>query len=334
MYFMLKTACFVPDVDHVSDLANKTEIITNFYLMLPLMFIGFICNLLIVVVLSRDKTMNKTTRFLLQTLALADIMFYVIRLIQDVIELYDLFRLSNFTYKIYCIISMLVTVSQTIVAWMAVIVTYQRYVAVSRPLHARQYITTSRARAVVLVVWIGSFIINTPFTYAELTHFDCFNNLVCFCMHNMIFITATFVLPISLTLFLNIRLIVVTRRSSAFIRLQFAPGESRDNRIASNNRVTATLVVIVIAHLICELPMTTVQILEVITFAMFNLSYLSSCEYNRINNHFWIAYNTSLCFIVINSLADCVTYCIMGKSFRQTLARELLCRRNRRINKN
>jgi hypothetical protein len=41
-------------------------------------FVGFICNLLIVVVLGRDKTMNKTTRFLLQMLALADIMFYVL----------------------------------------------------------------------------------------------------------------------------------------------------------------------------------------------------------------------------------------------------------------
>jgi hypothetical protein len=57
--------------------------------MVPLMFVGFICNLLIVVVLGRDKTMNKTTRFLLQTMALADIMFYVFRPIFDVIELYE-----------------------------------------------------------------------------------------------------------------------------------------------------------------------------------------------------------------------------------------------------
>jgi hypothetical protein len=75
---------------------------------------------------------------------------------------------------------MLVTVSQTIVAWMAVIVTYQRYVAVSRPLHARQYITTSRVRAAVVVVWIGSFIIYAPFICLGLTHVTVFNDDVCF----------------------------------------------------------------------------------------------------------------------------------------------------------
>jgi hypothetical protein len=72
------------------------------------------------------------------------------------------------------------------------------------------------------------------------------------------------VLPISLTVFLNIRLIIVTRRSSAFLRQQFAPGENNDNRIACNNRVTVTLIVIVIVYLICELPMTTVQMLNAI----------------------------------------------------------------------
>jgi hypothetical protein len=56
--------------------------------------------------------------------------------------------------------------SQAIASWTAVIVTYQRYVAVSRPLHARQYITTSRARVAVVVVWIGSFIIYLPLRYA------------------------------------------------------------------------------------------------------------------------------------------------------------------------
>lgn len=54
--------------------------------------------------------------------------------------------------------------SQTNVAWMAAIVTYQRYVAISRPLHARQYITMSLARVAIAVVWIGSIIIrpNAP----------------------------------------------------------------------------------------------------------------------------------------------------------------------------
>jgi hypothetical protein len=213
---MLKIASFVADLYHLSYLANKIEIVTNFYLMLPLMFVGFICNLLIVVVLSRDKTMNKTTRFLLQTLALADIMFYVFRPICDVTELGVFLRWRKLNYKMHYTIGMLVTVSQTIVAWMAVIVTYQRYVAVSRPLHARQYITTSRARAAVVIVWIGSFIIYAPFICLGLTRVTVSNGDVWFYFYYMIFITFTFFLPTSLTVFLNIRLI---NRHTTFKRI-------------------------------------------------------------------------------------------------------------------
>jgi hypothetical protein len=325
MYFMLKTANFVADLDQLLNLGKKIEIATKFCLMVPLMFVGFVCNLLIVVVLSRDKTMNKTTRFLLQTMALADIMFYVFCPVSDVLEFYYFFSWSGLGFKMYYTTGILMTISQTIVTWMAVIVTYQRYVAVSRPLHARQYITTSRARAAVVVVFISIFITYSPFVCLGLSSVTYLNDNVCFYFYQVIFITVTFVLPISLTVFLNIRLIIVTRRSSAFLRQQFAPGENSDSRIACNNRVTVTTIVIVIVYLICELPMTTVQILNATVGRLISSS---SCEDQRIENYLFIAYNISLFFIVINSLADCVIYCIMGKSFRQTLARELFCRRN------
>jgi hypothetical protein len=268
--------------------------------MVPLMFVGFICNLLINVVLGSDKTMNKTTRFLLQTLALADIIFNVLRPICDIMELYALYRpkRDNLNIKIYITIGLIMTANQTIVAWMAVIVTYQRYVAVSRPLHARQYIRTSRARAAVVVVWIASFIIYIPFIYVGLASIKRVHSVVYLCFYRILFFTVAFVLPIPLTVILNKRLIVVTRRTSAFLRQQFAPGERNDNRIACNNRVTVTLIVIVTVYLICELPMTTVQIVQMIAHAIIDSF---SCEYHRINNYILIAYNISLCFIVINS---------------------------------
>jgi hypothetical protein len=202
-----------------------------------------------------------------------------------------------------------------ITSYMVVIVTYQRYVAVSGPLHARQYITTSRARVAVVVVWIGSFIAFPPMRHVY------YNRFFLYYLNDIILLITLYLLPISLTVFLNIRLIVVVRRSRTFVGQQLSSGGNNDSRNASSNRVTVTLIVILIVYLICELPTVTVEVLFQIT----RFSGLFDC---RPRFYYYILYvgDISMSLIVVNSLADCVTYCIMGKRFRQILIRELLCR--------
>jgi hypothetical protein len=162
---MLKLGSFVVDLSehdrlqtNLYGLRKNVEMVTKLYVTMPLVIVGFICNILIVVVLGRDKTMNETIGFLLQMLALADIFFYVLCQLMNISEVFSDRKSVSFLLVYQKAVSRL--------QLMAVIVTYQRYVAVSRPLHARQYITTSRARVAVVVVWIGSFIIYLPFKSA------------------------------------------------------------------------------------------------------------------------------------------------------------------------
>jgi hypothetical protein len=275
----------------------------------------------IVIVLRRDKTMNRTTRFLLQMLALSDVMFYVLRPLIDVMELFSKHMEWS---EVYFTLDSLLSASQTITAWMTVIVTYQRYVAISRPLHAHQYVTMSRARAAVAVVWISSIIIYSPFCCLELIFYE--NWELIRCVYYVIIIVTVFAFPMSMTVLFNIRLIVVTRKSIAFVRQNLPRGftytDNSDNRIASSRlRVSVTLIVIVIVYLVCQLPMTAVEILTAIVHS--GLIDPSFCDYHWFRLSLLIAYNTSLCLIVVNSLADCVTYCIMGKRFRQSLLRKL-----------
>jgi hypothetical protein len=273
----VKFASFLADMEGLRKFANHCRIVTRYYLMLPLVFVGFILNPLIVVVLGCDKTMNGTTRFLLQMLSLGDIMFYV---------LFPLFGVARRTHLVVFIMS----ASETIASWMPVVLTYQRYVAVSRPLHTRQYVTMSRARAAIAAVWFFPII-----TY-----------LLVFCIRftiNMGFalyvlrivrIVTTFLLPMSVTLFLNIRLIVVMRKSSASLRQQLmTPGGDSDSRIASSHgRVTLTLIIIVTVYLVCRMPITTVQI-----FIMIRRSFMSdlslSCHYYRVKHRIGVANSTS-----------------------------------------
>jgi hypothetical protein len=310
-------------------LALRFDFVTSFYVILPLTVVGFICNLLIVVVLARNKTMNRTTRFLLQMLALADIMFYVLLPLLEVIELlyftYDVKKFMGFDLsQIMILVNAQVLASETIVVWTAVIVTYHRYVAIRKPLSARQYIAMSRARTAIAVVWIGSVIIYTPaFWVVTMDDADRFNSLNAL---RILFTVTALMLPVSLTMFLNIRLIVVTRRSSAFLRQQILSRDKNDNRTANRHlRVTVTLIVIVTVYLVCQLPVTTVQILRSSAVVMFDQT---SCSHFPFKLYLLIAYSSSQCLSVTSSLAECVIYCIMGTSFRQSLIRELLCRRN------
>lgn len=61
-------------------------------------------------------------------------------------------------------------------------------------------------------------------------------------------------LPLLLTVYFNISLIIATRRSNAFRRQQFQ-SEADDNRMSDNSRrVTMTMIAIVIVYLVCQLP--------------------------------------------------------------------------------
>lgn len=132
-------------------------------------------------------------------------------------------------------------------------------------------------------------------------------------------------ISMSMTVFLNIRLIIVTRRSSAFAGQQRAPGGNDGDRIANSRlRVTVTTIVIVILFLVCQLPVTIVQILAAVMEVSFEPY---SCNYFLYSYYLDIGMNIGLCLVVVNSLADCVMYCLMGKRFRKILARELSCRR-------
>jgi len=105
-------------------------------LLLVLVPVGLCCNLLSLLVLGRDKTMNHTTRFLLQMLAIADNVFILIYPMLGL--MYSQGLLSTrcreaiaFTY--YMCLSPIVHMASV---WLAVIVTVERYIAVSWSLRA------------------------------------------------------------------------------------------------------------------------------------------------------------------------------------------------------
>jgi len=72
LYWSIFYSCF--KLDHLTSL-TVFQILTGVYLILPLCIVGCLGNLLSIAVLYRDRKSYNTTNFLLQTLALVDILF-------------------------------------------------------------------------------------------------------------------------------------------------------------------------------------------------------------------------------------------------------------------
>jgi 7 transmembrane receptor (rhodopsin family) len=276
-------------------------------------------------------------------LALADIMFFVFFPLSEVVRINILImyigdrHIDQFNYRdihdylewsaIAAVLHRVTTqVSQTAACWLSVVITYLRYMAISRPLKARQYNTMRRARVAVAVVWIGTIIVYSIGAAAVFFGFGpayaCWKlRITILRIAFFVCITAACWLPISLIVFFNIRMVIALRNSSALCRQQLQSHESRSNQ--KNRRLTAMLIVIMIIYLVCQTPTATNE--SVMWVVCANGSICSDMTLFVIL--FPVGYSC-LCLTVINSLADCVVYLLMGKHFRQILVRTLFCRKD------
>jgi hypothetical protein len=76
--FWIQIASFVAGAHNLLLFTLRYRDFMALYVIVPSCAVGFISNILISFVLGRDKTMNGATRFLLRMLALADIVFYAL----------------------------------------------------------------------------------------------------------------------------------------------------------------------------------------------------------------------------------------------------------------
>jgi len=142
--------------------------VVNVYVVGALCAFGIAGNVLSIVVLGRDRTIRRTTAFLLQMLAVADASLLVLCLFYVTLKTSLKFTdwlpaavrrrwpyVRVYSYPMACI-------SWTATVWMVVLLTADRYVAICRPIHAAQYSTMPRLRRAVAVVWVLAVAYSLP----------------------------------------------------------------------------------------------------------------------------------------------------------------------------
>ena len=141
-----------------------------------LCLIGFVGNSLTFVILRVDRDKHSTTNWLLQTLAVVDIVYLIACiLIQPVKAIHDLYPETDYWHHhgsswssfhvtfthMEPYVWPLTSIAQTVTIWVVVLVTVDRYIAICMPLRSKIR-TLPRARAAVTVVVVAAILYNIP----------------------------------------------------------------------------------------------------------------------------------------------------------------------------
>ena len=337
---------------------NDFKLAIDVYVVATLCFFGITGNILSIIVLGKDKTMRGTTGFLLQMLAIADTLYLImclfIQTINAVEELTAWYSTLNFYWShaeqyVWPIASF----AQTCTVWTVVIVTADRWLAITRPLHAPRYCTLSRMRWVVAGIWLIAAGYNVPLFFERFVgkqydsqmagyHVNSSSwntttevvatvlstkwvvkrtpmrddNLYVIVYTTTLFFLLRFLLPLAGLAYFNTRLIQAIRKSRA-LRAQRGEAESR------RDRITLTLVVVVVVFVICELPDFCLRIWMSLKKILPHLPY--DLHVLRLINVI------SNLFLTINSCSNVIIYILLGRKFRSVLI-SMLCRSHANLN--
>lgn len=317
-----------------TDTYSSYKLAIEVYIVLPLCIFGMSGNIVSIIVLGRDRTIRRTTGFLLQMLALADTVYLTTCLFFQTLNTIDkhtnwIPELSRGFPYMEPYVWPCASVAQTSAVWLVVVVTADRYIAICRPLHAPQYSTISRIRKAVVTVWVFSILYNLPrFFERDIVHE--FNNVTnatsievvksplrrneeyVLVYKTISFFIVRFFLPLTFLAFFNTKLIQAIKESQKI-------SCNRDSQKGKKDtKYTLTLVVVVIVFAICETPDF------VLRFWMSLTTYIHALPFHRPT---LLYINTmSNLFLAINSCVNFVIYCLLGQKFRKIMM-QVICGR-------
>ena len=281
-----------------------------------IVFIGFIGNMLVIIVIISNKRMVNTTNILILSLALADL-FFIVFCVPFTAAAYALPRWPF--GKIWCKIEQYLTyVCAYASVYTLVLMSLDRYLAVVHPIKSISIRTERNCCIIVSLVWFIILCTNIPvllqfdtknYTYQGESRTKCVNvkgltNRQLVVIFYLNFFILGYVVPLSLVCILY---------GFMLKRLLFGmvPGNQSAESIRSKKRVTRMIIIVVILFAICWLP---IQIIFMIRMAG---------KYPTDAASFWI-HLVANCLAYTNSCINPILYAFLSDNFRKSF-RKLLC---------
>ena len=289
--------------------------------------VGFIGNILSIIVLRRDRDRKNTTTWLLQALAVADSLYLLASVLIQTLQTikFDTNWWPAFT-RIYPrarpYVWPIASIVQTTTVWIVLLITVDRYIAVTRPINT--YIKKRKhTKVCVVLIFVAAGLYNIPrfFEKEVVTTFNhCKNRTEYNVVHTPFRLDRTYFLvyhvvlhcifrtvgPLFVLLFLNVGLIWKFKRAQ----------KTRNHltgTAAHYASVTLMVITVVTVFIVCEFPDAMLRIVAVLLH--------DDPKEQRTNDTLLYLNVISNALLTLNSAVNFLMYCFTGTQFRKTVIR-------------
>ena len=304
---------------------QQFEYVINVYITVALIMFGIIGNVISFVILKYMK--QATVTLLLRALAAADSLYLLTCLNFGTFR--TLFVYSEYFSQVFWFYPYLfiwtwpvASMAQTASVWLVVLVTIDRYEAICHVMATARFMTKSKVKVYVCLVFVGSICFNLPTAfdlrvvdrrrscpnikkidwYPTKFYQDPLYDLVYKTILSIAFRAA---LPVFIVIVLNMWMLCKIKKSEEY---RAGMGQRTSIEFRSINIMIA---IITLVYVLCEMPDLVFRILRVITFYMPDsvMSWDKFAYFAQISNF----------FLTINSSTNFIWYCVAGTKFRETL---------------
>lgn len=315
-------------------ICKTQDIIINKVVLPTICILGMMGILTTVIVLSR-KTMKTTTNSYLMSIAIAD--FIVLTILSTKGLGHNLSNEDSYKFTVYLHYGLIFLHTFLLASiWLTVMLAIERYIAICHPLHAMSICTISRARKLIIIIFIASFTVMTPkfweskivslrhnqttkdngtvevtIRYMQPTWLG--TNMEYHAIYDWIIDgILTTILPFLALVILNCRLIFEIHKSNKYLKRNLG-ADSNMHEVISGEQVTITMMLVSmnVIFFICQSPYS-------ISHFVF---YTADCGHKR---RFLVLHEATNVLLVLKSTINFVVYFFFSERFRCTFKR-LFC---------
>lgn len=296
----------------------------SIHIVLPIICSVGILGIILTVIVLSHKNMSTSTNSYLISLAMADLCFLIIMPLMCFES--KLGRLETYYYLIirfyaFNIMNIFLLAS----VWLTVMLAVERYIAICHPLRAMSICTITRARIIIVLIFVISALLHVPqfLTHTvEYFHDPCVQQMVPHTVPTPLGMDARFrlvdkwmnnaliaIIPFILLVTLNGCLIREIHRSTNYLRYHLASDSNVQTIITGEEiKITMMLISVVVVFFICQGPYILLNVIKTI-------------HPDIIFQHFHALTSITVLLLALRSSFNFILYCWFSEKFWNTFKR-------------
>lgn len=312
-----------------NDNVSQTVLMESWYtfsihILLPIICSFGILGIILTVIVLSHKNMSTSTNSYLISLAMADLCFLIIIPLRCFEGKLDKFE-AYYYYIIHFYAIQIMNIFLLVSVWLTVMLALERYIAICHPLRAMSVCTVTRARIIIVLIFVIAAILHIPyfFTHVVVYFYDyCMHKDVpylhgtslgmspIFGMVNKCLSTALMaIIPFILLVILNGCLIREIHRSTNYLRYHLAIDLNAQTIITGEEiKITMMLISVVIVFFVCAGP-----------YILYNI--IRTIHPHIVFPHYHILITLTILLLALRSSFNFILYCWFSEKFWNTFKR-------------